>query len=68
MNFRPRSQRTRITLVTSHSRPPVSPFILKCDYGVGEMAPRKKCQPGINLHSLEIVVRSGRENRTIDRL
>ncbi len=55
MNFRPLSQGTRITLVTSPGHHPLLSFLGKCNHDVG-----KKCRPGQNLHSLEGVAVSRR--------
>ncbi len=56
MNFRPRSQRRRITLVTS-------PVTIHCRHSLvnaimisGKIAPGKKCRPGQKLHGQEAIV------------
>jgi hypothetical protein len=65
MKIRPLSRGTRITLVTSPGRHPLSPFLRKCNHGVEDNAPGKKCHPGRNLHSLDVANVWRREKRTI---
>jgi len=65
MKIRPLSRGTLITLVTSPGRHPVSPSRLKCNHGVEDNTPGKKCHPGRNLPSLEVAKVRRREKRTM---
>jgi hypothetical protein len=49
MNFKPRSQGTRITLVTSPGHHPLSSFLVKCNHVVGKNNAGEKMPPRAKL-------------------